>query len=266
MTTRSADLSVQGIYTISYSITICNGTFYYNQIGAWIDYDHNGQFEASEGLFFMNATGGVPFGEQSFVVPKDLNYSGPTRLRVQVQELISNVGPIIEPCSLFSFGATKDFTVILKPASLYCTSGPTSPEDTHLGPLLLRGHSKDIIQYTEPCPGYLGPTNFTDLVADLVIGQTYPLALSVVTCRKEYPLTASAWIDWNQNLEWEENERLFTENKYGAIVHTIIVPADAKPGPTSMRTMVQESDGPIGPCDMFKYGATQDYPLEVKSQ
>jgi len=267
LTSLSADLTGQGIYTLDYAITVCNGSYYYNQIGAWVDYNHNGVFEADEGLFFANYTGGIPSASQNFVVPKDLKYSGPTRLRVQVQELITNLGPLIDPCFMFPYGATKDFTVVLKPRSPYCDSGPTTPEDTHLGPLLLRGESKDIVQYAEPCPGFLGPTNFTDLIADVVVGQTYPLSLSVVTCRKEYPVSASAWIDWNQNLEWEENERLFTAGKYGAITLTFTVPQDAKTGPTSMRTMVQETDGSttIGPCDMFKYGATQDYPIEVKS-
>jgi len=264
LTNLSADLSSQGIYTITYSITVCEGSYYYNQVGAWIDYNHNGYFDADEGLFFDNHTGSVPDASRSFVVPKNLSYFGPTRLRVQVQEVYGV--EFINPCVNFSYGGTKDFTVILKPDSPYCESGPTSPEDTHLGPLLLRGESSDIVQFEEPCPGYLGPINFTDVVADVIPGSTYPLALSVVTCRKEYAVTASAWVDWNQNFEWEENERLFTVNKYGAIMHQLTVPADAKPGPTAMRTMVQENDGisPIGSCEMFKYGATQDYRIIVK--
>jgi hypothetical protein len=171
---------------------------------------------------------------------------------------------------MFSYGGTKDFTVNLRASNPYCSSGPTQQEDTHLGPLIFRGERNDIVQYAPPCPGTLGPQNFTDLLADLRQGSTYPLALSVVTCNKEYPnILTAVWIDFNSNGVWEDNEQVVAPNThFGAIFTQVTVPVDAVVGPTSMRAMVQEVSAgqtSIGPCDQFRWGGTQDYPLRILS-
>jgi len=261
LTNLTADLTTDGLYNLVFSITAC-GVVYGSTVGAWIDYNNNGVFETNENLFFRSYVGTAFNTSVPFVVQHNGTYYGSTRLRVQVQETSSTQ---IIPCATFSFGGTKDFTVVIKRASPYCTSGPTSEEDTQLGPLMLQGEKRDLVQYAEPCPGYLGPTNFSDIVADVVPGRSYPLALSVVSCRKQYIQVTSIWIDWNGDFIWTENERVLQPTtKFGAIMHTISVPSDAKIGTTAMRVMVQETSNPsIGPCDDFKYGATQDYVINV---
>jgi len=256
LTNLTVNLTQGGLYNLQFAITAC-GYAYSSSIGAWIDFNNNGIFELSENLFFRSFNGSVYDATAPFVIPSTISYFGATRLRVQVQETLTTP---LNPCANFSYGGTKDFTVFLKVSSPYCTAGPTSPEDTHLGPLILQGEKRDLIQYAEPCPGYLGPTNFSDIIADVVPGVSYPVALSVVTCRKQYIQVTSMWVDWNQDYVWSEDERVLQTPKFGAIMNTISVPLDAKLGNTAMRVMVQETDsGPIYPCDNFKYGATQDY-------
>jgi len=263
LTNLVADVSSGKSYTLNFSITAC-GYVYQFVVGAWADYNKNGLFEETEKLFsVMGSTSGVY--TQNFTVPK-LDTRGLTRLRVQVQESSS---PTIDPCSMFYYGATKDFSVDLRPANNYCECGPTSDQDTSLGPLIFLGEKKDIIQYANPCPGNLGPRNFTDQQAELFIGNSYTIAFSVVTCNKPYPkILSSIWIDWDANQVFDESERVLQPNaRFGSIFVPVTVPANAVPGPTSMRTMVQEmvqGGVAIGPCDMFTYGATYDYPILIE--
>jgi len=265
LTRLVADLTPGGVYTLSYEVTACG--YYYTAIAAaWIDYNHNGVFDTNENLFFNRHFGGSS-ESVNFLVPSEVAFVGTTRMRVQIQETDIMV---INPCANFTYGATKDFSITLKANNPYCKAGPTSSEDTQLGPALLEGERNSIIQNAPVCPGYIGNANFTDVVLDLLVGRTYPYAFSVVTCRKQYPIQAAAWVDWNQNHIWEDPlERILQPTtRYGAIVGTFTVPADAKTGPTSMRTMVQESPsggGTIQPCDMFQYGGTYDYPLHVNA-
>jgi len=186
-------------------------------------------------------------------------------LRVQLQETVS---VILDPCYNFTYGGTKEFSVNLKAANPYCNSGPTSNEDTHLGPLIAQGDT-DIVQYNESCPGQLGPVNFTNTRLTVTQGGTYTMAISVVTCGKPYPyIYASIWMDFNADNRFTEDERtLQPTSRFGAIFVTYTVPMNAVTGPTSFRVMVQEIlDGrtSIGPCDMYLYGGTQDYPLTIK--
>jgi len=263
LTTQSVDITAGGLYSIMFSVTAC-GIVYGSTIGAWIDYNHNYVFEPTENLFFRTFIGSGSNISAEFVVPANVSYYGSTRLRVQLQETSVTQ---TNPCANFSYGGTKDFSVVTKKQSPYCTAGPTSPEDTHLGPLILQGEKRDLIQYAEPCPGFLGPTNFSDILADVKPGNSYPLALSVVTCRKQYPnILTSMWVDWNGDYIWDESERtLPVTSKFGAIMHTLVVPSNAKAGNTAARVMVQETTAStIEACDeTFKYGATQDYVINI---
>jgi len=264
LTNLVADISPGKTYTLTFEITGC-GYVYAYVVGAWIDYNKNGYFEANENLFFLKGNTSN-FSSQTFTVPLSLDTRGFTRLRLQVQETTDTT---IDPCSGFYYGATKDYSVNLAATNLFCNCGPTSDQDTSLGPAIFLGEKTDIIQYAAPCPGTLGPRNFTDQRADLVRGKTYTFAFSVVTCNKPYPkILSSAWIDWNRNQVFDDSDRILQPSaRFGALFAQVTVPSDAVPGPTSIRTMVQEmvnGGTTIGPCDMFQYGATYDYPLSVE--
>jgi len=266
LTSLFSNISAGKTYTITFQITACSGYVYEHVIGAWIDYNKNGIFESNENLFFQKGTTGL-FYSKPFTVPTPLDYRGPTRLRLQVQETSYDT---IDPCSQFYYGATKDYTVNLGSPNLYCNCGPTSDQDTNLGPTIFLGEKLDIIQYASACPGNFGPRNFTEMRADVSIDKSYSFVMTVVTCNKQFPnIISSAWIDWNGNQDFEEWERVLAPTaRFGAIFVQVTVPSNAVPGPTSMRTMVQEMMGggnTIGPCDNFQYGATYDYPISINA-
>jgi len=264
LTNLFAEITPGKSYTLQYNTTTC-GYFYTSLVGAWIDYNKNTIFEPSESLFPFMRWNTAGQGKADFTVPTNLDVSGPTRLRVQLQETSNST---IDPCSYFSYGGTKDFTVNISKINVYCASGPTSQEDTHLGPAIILGAKNDIVQYANPCPGTLGPQNFTTLSADFEKSKTYPFSISVITCNKVYPnLQTTGWIDFNGDGVWSESERVLpATSHFGAIFFDVTIPDDAITGPVSARFMVQEvasNQTSIGPCDMFKYGGTHDYPLQI---
>lgn len=80
-------------------------------VGAWIDYNQNGNFETSEFTFIGN-------NNASTLVTGNINIPttallGNTRMRVRVK-FAANVLPT-EPCSAYVFGETEDYTVNIQP-------------------------------------------------------------------------------------------------------------------------------------------------------
>jgi hypothetical protein len=101
----------------SYSITVQVGTWFSNNnISAWIDYNHNGLFEASEklGTASLSALGTATW---PFTVPAGPGYTGNTRLRVR--EVFAVTNP--DPCAQYTYGECEDFVVTIIPncSSLY---------------------------------------------------------------------------------------------------------------------------------------------------
>jgi len=78
----------------------------------------------------------------------------------------------------------------------YCEAGPTSDQDSNLGPVSLVGASLTISDNTD-CPGQIDVQDFTSQVADLVVGESYTLTYHVTTCGGPYNRASGAWIDFN---------------------------------------------------------------------
>jgi len=146
----------------------------------------------------------------------------------------------------------------------YCPCGPTTTVDTNLGTTTLVGDSKSIADTTD-CPGTIGPKDLTTLSADLS-SKTYLLTTNVTTCGNSFPTLTGAWIDWNQNTLFEENEVVgpFLSTR-GVIQWSFTVPTGALSGKTRLRVQAQETSASvINPCASFPYGATKDFSVEVK--
>jgi len=122
LTALRADIAPGGSYKLIYTVTTCGNSFP-TLAGAWIDFNKNVLFDATEllGGAFSTAKNTV---EQQFVVPVggDLQF-GETRLRVQVQETQATT---LNPCGSFPYGATKDFTIDIKSPGSGSSSGGMS--------------------------------------------------------------------------------------------------------------------------------------------
>jgi len=147
----------------------------------------------------------------------------------------------------------------------YCPCGPTTTVDSNLGATSLVGDTKSITD-TSDCPGTIGPKDLTALSADLST-KTYIFTTNVTTCGNAFPTLTGAWVDWNQNTIFEENEALgpFSTGK-NIVQWSFTVPAAALTGKTRLRVQVQEtSASTITPCASFPYGATKDFSVDVRS-
>jgi len=142
--------------------------------------------------------------------------------------------------------------------------------DTQLGAVYLKGVGTDIRETSE-CPGGLGPVDFTNISADVIIGNTYDLNYSVITCTTQFSTCSAAWIDYNQNQVFDHFEQIMPYSKrFGVQTYSFKVPLSTsqeivKPGLTRLRVQVQEtSANDIDPCMVFSYGGTKDFGIEIK--
>jgi len=143
----------------------------------------------------------------------------------------------------------------------YCTCGPTIDQDSNLGYVRL----ESIVETTD-CPGGKGPQDFTYLVASLDAGRNYALTYNVSICgTTRYQTLSGAWIDYNQDQEFDTSESLFSfSRQFGIQTHGFQVPVSALSGKTRMRVMVQETSQPtLDPCTLFTYGGTKDFGIEI---
>lgn len=119
-------------------------------------------------------------------------------------------------------------------------------------------------------------TDFTSISTSVVAGGTYELLIQVPYW---YDDVTVAYIDWNQNLTFEETERTILTHVNDVdpeCIGTVHVPVDATEGETRMRIVVAGSANPIGlddvtGCGELEYGEVEDYtvnvdPMAVQSQ
>jgi len=113
LTYLSATVTQGRRYTITLDRTTC-GDYFVAIVGAWIDWNQNKIWEASELIFpFTQRIGSMSF---DFTVPSNAP-NGRTRMRVQVQEIGSVSTTTINPCDMFEWGDTKDFSIFVSSAT-----------------------------------------------------------------------------------------------------------------------------------------------------
>ncbi len=117
--TATDSLFAGGYYTISAQTNSNN-----DAMAVWIDYNHNGSFDANEHqMITVSTVSGMP-SAVSFIIPSGA-LSGYTGMRVKSD---CNSCPSInatEACSPMSFGETEDYIIYIKPAPV-CSGTPTA--------------------------------------------------------------------------------------------------------------------------------------------
>lgn len=112
-----------------------------------------------------------------------------------------------------------------------------------------------------------GYQDFTSsLTTSCYLNETYVLE---VTTDIYSPIDKlAAWVDWNQNQTFEDNEKIDFEfsgiaSKEGFGKANLSIPADALMGNTVIRIVLQETEEEILPCGTYYYGETEDYTLNI---
>jgi len=128
-TALSADVTGGTSYTANIQFGTCGGN--YGGAGeAWIDWDQNQAFDASESIGTWSGTPPTTLSAFTFTVPATA-VNGATRMRVIQQE---GGGNPLDPCASFSWGSAVDFTINVSggasPPSCSSPTGLTSSNNT----------------------------------------------------------------------------------------------------------------------------------------
>lgn len=262
---QSATLNANSSYTAVIQFGTCGGN--YSGAGeAWIDYNLNGVFEASESIGTWQGTPPTSVSNFNFTVPGGAT-NGTTRMRVMQHE----AGALpLDPCASYAWGSVVDFTIIIQGGtgtgggSTYCSGGPTSTADSNVESVVLNGNSTSI-NYTG-CPGVTGIEQSTQS-ADLGIGMNYVMDVQFGTCGGNYAGVGEAWIDFNQNQIFEASESVGTWQGTPPTAlsqFNFTVPAGATLGTTKMRVIQREAGTlPIDPCASYTWGSAVDFTIEI---
>ena len=149
----------------------------------------------------------------------------------------------------------------------YCTSnvGPTSTADSNVELVQINGVLGNI--YFVGCPAVLGVQDLTSLSITLNAGSPYLLNVKFGTCSGNYAGVGEAWIDFDQNGNFDPYESLGTWTGTPPVAisaFNFVVPANAQNGITRMRIMQREAGSlPLNPCGSYAWGSVMDFGITI---
>jgi len=124
------------------------------------------------------------------------------------------------------------------------------------------------LKNTSAC-SYLGYGDYTNISTDLLVDRNYDLTVTVNYTEDYF----TAWIDYNDNFIFEEDEMIVTDYIFGenqisesiALTHTfnIEIPHDANLGEHLMRLKINWWASASDPCENVEYGETEDYKVNI---
>jgi hypothetical protein len=153
-------------------------------------------------------------------------------------------------------------------AQFCLNGGPSSTDDSNVKSVLLTGVLGSI-NYLG-CPGILGIEDLTtSQQVGLGIGNTYTAYIDFGTCGGNYSSVAEAWIDFNNNQQFETTESIGTWQGMPPSAtqdFTFQVPFGALNGPVRMRVMMEEGGSlPLDPCASFDWGSVVDFTVNLQN-
>ena len=149
----------------------------------------------------------------------------------------------------------------------YCTNvGPTSTVDSNVESVVLSG-VLGTINYVG-CPGVVGLQDLTQSVnISLNAGGTYTISVKFGTCNGNYAGAGEAWIDFDQNGNFDTYESLGTwVGTPPAPVQnwSFTVPLNSVNGLTRLRVMHKEQGAiPLNPCGTYQWGSVTDFGITL---
>lgn len=149
----------------------------------------------------------------------------------------------------------------------YCTSnvGPTSTVDSNVELVQIAGAAGNINFIG--CPAVIGVQDLTMLSVALNAGGSYVLNVKFGTCGGNYAGAGEAWIDFDQNGNFDAYESIGTwmgTPPVAISTFNFTVPANAQNGTSRMRVMQRESGTlPLNPCGTYTWGSVMDFGITI---
>lgn len=138
-------------------------------------------------------------------------------------------------------------------APSYCGASATC--DEYIASMIF-----NTINNTSGC-GTNGYTDYTSISTTIVAGTAYPI--SATTGPWYTGDQCGAWVDWNQDLDFDDDGEYYAMNGY-PFTGTITPPAEALNGTTRLRVRILYY-GDIVPCGNVEWGETEDYTVIVNN-
>lgn len=203
--TMSATLLQNG----SYSITVRPGTYSFNDMVAWIDYNQDNVFQLVEKIGEIYNMGPSPATATfNFTVPGTA-LIGTTRLRVREADQGSTA---MDPCATYTYGETEDYNIVIQappPIDMSVTTF-TSPSQNagcmsgnQTVTVTIRNNGSAIMDYSVTpvtiSSSVTGPNPMTFTPVVLTSGTLAPNATQSVVITTTYNMTAFGTYTFNAN-------------------------------------------------------------------
>jgi photosystem II stability/assembly factor-like uncharacterized protein len=243
---QSTTLEPGGTYTLTIDLF---QSFALDAVYAWIDYDQDGTFEASE-LISMSGFDGDNKSTGTVTAPSDAVF-GATTMRVRSIYADPNTA---QPCGDY-FGEVEDYTINFA----HCAArGAFGTGDDWIKRVQLNTIDNSTIQTYY--------SDFKHISTDLVRGGSYPIEVTMNYAFADDKVYV--WIDYDQDGEFEDSERInlpdFTVGFNQTSIGTINVPIGALPGKTIMRVRSQfDQVGDPLACGNTASGEVEDYTVNI---
>lgn len=158
----------------------------------------------------------------------------------------------------------------------YCTSNATYTFDEEIVGVAFAGINNASTCTTTGGAGSLQNqySNYTATVpaANLMLGATYPLIVSIGTCGGNYSNFTKVFIDYNRDGDFADaGETVYQSSAATAGPHAesgfVLVPTTAQLGVTRMRVVNVETSSAtsVNPCGTYTWGETEDYLVNIQS-
>lgn len=112
--TGAPNLTTQLVQGSSYIMEATIGSFASQGVAAWIDYNDDGVFQATERIGFTTGTIATAFGTGSFPITLSCA-STPGTFRMRVRCVYGANGNTIDPCTSYGWGEAEDYDVTILP-------------------------------------------------------------------------------------------------------------------------------------------------------
>lgn len=222
-----------------------------DEIYAWVDWNQDNDFEDAGETITVTKVSNLK-GVATITVPANATL-GNTRMRVKVSYNSTTA------CGDFSYGEVEDYALVVNealPTPTHCmASGNNGPEAIARVRLGTIDNTS-----TRDATGY---HDYTNLAATLPKNSSHTLSIDIIGYRGGVDDEIYAWIDWNQDGDFDDTGETVLVNKSSDLSGAAIVqvPVGAVLGTTVMRLKV--SYGSNTTCGTFNYGEVEDYTLNI---
>lgn len=220
-----------------------------DKVSAWIDWDKNGIFDVQTEEYVLSVSGST--ASIDVAIPEDaLTDRYTMRVRLTYQNTPT-------PCSASKYGEIEDYIINVTPQD-YCTPTSSSYDKYEYIGLVKFANINNSSSFS-------GYTNYTNVSANVLKGNSYPLEVTVM--KYDSGDKVNAWFDWNNDgdfLDANETNSL-TGSTSGIFSKNISIPDNAKLGKIRMRVRVSFNSNTTA-CENSSYGESEDYSIYINSR